>query len=118
MPQDQKRRFLLHLVVSLHSYGDTTHRTEYLIAAVAEKLGVRADIGAFPNFVLVSFIAPDGDPTKSELHHLPISGGLDLDKLASVDAVCQVCVCVCVNTLNRVMEFVCAFFVGFLTRVC
>ena len=90
-PNEQvRRRFILHLVVSLHSYGDTAHRTEYVIAAVADKLSVRADIGAFPNFVLVSFISRDNDPTKSELHHLPVSGGLDLDKLGSVDAVCQV----------------------------
>lgn len=184
MPMDQRRQFLIELVMSLHGVGGTTHRTEHLISAVAEKLGVLADVIAFPNFALVSFLSPDGDPTKSELHHLPITGGLDLDKLGRIDAVCQdlltdkldpmrawtaaaaiahaapcfppwvqflsypVCGFSCaltffgggmleagiatlcavlvgllvllgtrVPTLNRVMEFVCAFSVGFLTRV-
>lgn len=108
-----RKRFLLQLIISLHSYGDTTHRTEYLMAAVSEgllslsfaevkclancccltlftALHVRADVGAFPNFALVSFLSQDDDPTKSELHHLPISGGLDVDKLARVDELCQV----------------------------
>ncbi len=85
-----RKILLLHLVVSLHSYGDTTHRTEYLASAVAESLNIRADVGAFPNFVLVSFLSKDSDPSKSELHNLPVTGGLDLDKLGRTDQLCQV----------------------------
>eukprot|EP00047_Mylnosiga_fluctuans_P010761 m.17802 g.17802 ORF g.17802 m.17802 type:complete len:497 (-) comp3276_c0_seq2:334-1824(-) len=83
-----KKRFLLNLAVALHSYGDTTHRTEYLLGAVADSLGIKADVGAFPNFILVSFLSKDSDPAKSELHHLPIKGGLDVDKLGRMDMLC------------------------------
>ena len=93
--ESMKRRFLLHLVVALHSYGNTTHRTEFLVTEVAAALNIRVDVGAFPNFCLVSFIASDGDPTKSELHHLPVSSGLDLDKLGRMDNLCQVGVELC-----------------------
>lgn len=50
-----RRRFLIRLAMSLHSYGSSAARTEYLIDKAADKLDIKLNISVFPSLILLSF---------------------------------------------------------------
>ena len=64
----QRRRFLLHLAVALHSYGSSSSRTEYLIGRAADRLDVDTSIAVFPNLVLLSFNGEGSDVNRQTPH--------------------------------------------------
>ena len=67
----QRRRFLLHLAVALHSYGSSSSRTEYLIDRAADRLDVDTSIAVFPNLVLLSFNGEGSDLNRQTPHLVP-----------------------------------------------
>lgn len=77
-----RRRFLIRLAMTLHSYGSSAARTEYLIDKAADKLDIKANISVFPSLILLSFLGVDlNDPHRQEIHMLTADPDLDVDKL-------------------------------------
>jgi uncharacterized membrane protein YjjP (DUF1212 family) len=83
MEQTTAKAFVLELGVALHAYGTPAHRLESALAAVAERLGLQAQVFTTPTQLMIGFGAPvDQKTTMARVQ----PGDVDLEKLASLDA--------------------------------
>ncbi|KAI8621383.1 hypothetical protein BC830DRAFT_1163831 [Chytriomyces sp. MP71] len=84
--ENMKRNFIMKLGRTFSMYGAPSHRLEYHMNQVAEALNVEADFLQFPNLILISF---GGTETyKSTTHFLKAPWGINMGKLAQVNALC------------------------------
>ncbi|KAI8621382.1 hypothetical protein BC830DRAFT_1058236 [Chytriomyces sp. MP71] len=80
-----KRTFILKLAKRFYQYGAPSHRFEHHLTQVAEALKVEAEFILLPALIMVSF---GGENYKSNTHFIKVSGGINMAKLAQVNALC------------------------------
>ncbi|KAJ3068444.1 hypothetical protein HDU98_008386, partial [Podochytrium sp. JEL0797] len=82
-----KRDFILKLARALTQYGAPSHRLEYHLAQVATVLKIDADFIIFPGVVMSSF--GGGEKHTSSTHFVRQNQGINMGKLAQVNALCM-----------------------------
>ena len=79
-------RFLLELGRDLHEAGASAHRLEEAMGAIAERMGIEAQVFSTPTSLFVA-VGPIGD---QQTHMMRVeSGEPDLERLVRVDRVIQ-----------------------------
>ncbi|KAI9346594.1 hypothetical protein BDR26DRAFT_855807 [Obelidium mucronatum] len=81
-----KRDFILKLARALTQYGAPSHRLEYHLSHVSKALHVEAEFVIIPGVVMSSF--GGGESAKSSTHFVRQSQGINMGKLAQVNALC------------------------------
>jgi uncharacterized membrane protein YjjP (DUF1212 family) len=83
-PTNFEIRFVLRLARALHSYGIPAHRLEEILESAAQKLGLEGQFFSSPTSIYAGF----GRDEQQHTYLLRVApGGVDLGKLADLDAV-------------------------------
>ncbi|KAI9351408.1 hypothetical protein BDR26DRAFT_851018 [Obelidium mucronatum] len=80
-----KRDFILKLSRTFFMYGAPSHRLEHHLTEVSKALDVDAQFFLLPALIMISF---GGENYKSNVHFIKQPGGMNMSKLAQVNALC------------------------------
>ncbi|KAJ3015211.1 UNVERIFIED_CONTAM: hypothetical protein HDU68_012833 [Siphonaria sp. JEL0065] len=80
-----KRDFILRLSRTFFMYGAPSHRLEHHLTEVSKALKVDAQFFLLPALIMISF---GGENYKSNVHFIKQPGGMNMSKLAQVNALC------------------------------
>ncbi|ORY38392.1 DUF1212-domain-containing protein [Rhizoclosmatium globosum] len=94
-----KRDFIIKIARALTAYGAPSHRLEYHLAAIAKVLKVEAEFIIFPGVVFSNF---GGESHKSNTHFARQNQGINMGKLAQVNALCLTLTQNLINVYNAI----------------